>query len=327
MGEGLNNFLKIIQEGARASLDALQTVPENKHRYVSALNGVVGDTLLSQGSQLAIEMSLLGAAQGGKLCILVHGLCDSEDTWQFLDDSGETYGSKLQAELGYSPLYLRFNSGLHISSNGQNLSELLCELCDASATPIKEIIFIGHSMGGLIVRSACHYGEAEQASWVQHVKKIFLLGSPHLGTDYEKLGNLTTKILQTVPNLYTKGIAAIANKRSAGIKDLRFGYIVDEDWQDQDADALLRDNRHHVPLLSGVEYYILAAQLAKDADNIFTRYFGDGVVPTRSVTGQSFAEARSIPFSLEHYKAFKGLTHLGLARHRKVYKQILAWCR
>ncbi len=327
MGGNLNSLFKIIEEGARASWGTLQTVPENKHRYISALNGVIGDSLALKGSPLAIEMSLIGEIQDGKACILVHGLCDSEDTWNFPDDPDRNYGSLLQKELGYSPLYLRYNSGLHISTNGQNLSELLCELCEEPSSPVREIIFIGHSMGGLVVRSACHYGQKEQAAWVKRVKKVFLLGSPHLGTDYEKLGNLTSKILQTVPNLYTKGIAAIANKRSAGIKDLRFGYILDEDWQDEDADALLRDNRHHVPLLAGVDYYVIAAQLAKEADNIFKRYFGDGVVPSRSVTGQSFAESRSIPFLMEHYKTFNGLSHLGLARHQQVYEQILEWSR
>ncbi len=311
-------FLKAVQQGAIVSWGAIQSLPENKDRYLSVLNGVIGDTLDEQDSQLAIDMTLLGEAPANKLCVLIHGLCDSEETWRFSDDPTRTYGSLLQRDYGYAPFYLRYNSGLHISTNGQRLAQLLSELCESSPTPIQELNFIGHSMGGLLVRSACYYGQVANASWVQHVSKIFLLGTPHMGADYEKLGNVTTTVLKAIPNPYTKAIAALANKRSAGIKDLRHGYLLDEDWQGKDPDALLGGHQHTVPLLDGAQYFVIAASLAKESGNVVTEFLGDGVVPSRSVSG--------IPFPPEHFRKFRGLSHMGLAHDERVYAQIREWC-
>ncbi len=326
MGKDLNKFLKTIKKGGLASWEAIQSFLEKKPRYLSILNGLIGDTLDAYHSPLAIEMSLLGKARGGKLCILVHGLFDTEETWQFPDDPTRSYGSLFQKDLGYTPLYLRYNSGLHISTNGQLLARLLTETCGKGSKSIREIIFICHSLGGLVVRSACHYGQKEGAPWVNLVKKIFFLGTPHLGTDLEKIGHLTSVILRTIPNLFTKGIAALGNKRSAAIKDLRYGYLLDEDWRERDADTFSKDNRHHVPLLEGVDYYIIAAVLAKKSNNIFAEYFGDGFVPSRSAAGRSFLKSKSIPFPPNHFKLVKGLSHMELAHHREVYKKIKKWC-
>lgn len=339
--KGTTVSVEAIQKSASVSVEAIQSLSEIRGRPLSILNGVIGDTLEAQNSPLAIKMSLLGEARlgghshsvdakalGGKLCILVHGLCDSEVIWNFPENPARNYGSLLKKDFGYAPLfYLRYNSGLHISSNGQLLAQLLSRICKTNSYPIQEIIFIGHSMGGLVVRSACHYGKKVNAPWVKHVKKIFLLGTPHHGTDLEKIGNLTSTILKKIPNLFTKGMAALGNKRSAGIKDLRFGYLLDEDWQEQDADALWQDNRHPVPLLKGVDYYIITASLAKESDNVFTQYFGDGLVPTRSAAGKHFRKSKTIAFLSDHFKTIKGLSHVGLAQHSKVYRQIKKWCR
>jgi triacylglycerol esterase/lipase EstA (alpha/beta hydrolase family) len=62
---------------------------------------------------------------------------------------------------GFTPVYLRYNTGLHISHNGQTLAELLNRLHvlwpAAAEEPLKETVLVGHSMGGLVAR-ACHYG-------------------------------------------------------------------------------------------------------------------------------------------------------------------------
>ncbi|QQR80149.1 MAG: hypothetical protein IPJ69_12615 [Deltaproteobacteria bacterium] len=171
-----------------------------------------------------------------KFCILAHGSCSSERDWTFQKEKTD-YGSRLYQDLGYTPLYLRYNSGLHISTNGKRLSKLLEKLVTDSDT-IEEIIFIGHSMGGLVFRSACYYGEKEKKTWIKYVRKIFYLGSPHLGTHLEKLGKLTTTILRKIPNPIVRIIASAGDLRSVGIKDLRHGYILDNDWNHQKADDL-----------------------------------------------------------------------------------------
>ncbi len=317
-----NGFKSFLQ-----ALGSIQGVSEKTTRCQAVLNGILGDTLEAKNSRWAIPMKLLGEVRGGKLCIFVHGLCDSETAWRFSGDSNQTYGSLLDEELGYSPLYLRYNSGLHISTNGRRLAGLLREVFAKHSGSIKEIILVGHSMGGLVVRSACHYGRKARAAWVKRVRKIFLLGVPHLGTDWEKLGNLTSTILKNIPNPFTRGIAGLGNRRSAGIKDLRFGFLLDEDWQGRDCDSLWGDHRHHVPLLQGVDYYLIAAALAKQSENFLARYFGDGLVSSRSARGHSLLKSKTLPFTPANFRVIKGLSHTGLARHPLVYEQIKAWCR
>jgi len=319
--------LAAVQKSTNISIEAIELLAEIKGRPLAVLNGVVGDTLAAQNSKLAIEMSLLGKAKGGRLCILVHGLCTSEVSWQFTEDPTKDYGSLLKQDCGYAPIYVWYNSGLHISTNGQLLAERVTELCENADEPIKEIIFIGHSMGGLVVRSACHYAQEQNAAWLKNISKIFLLATPHHGNDYEKLGNLTSTVLKLVPSLVTKGISKLGNKRSAGIKDLRFGNLLDEDWLEHDADALWQDHRHPVPMLKGVDYFIIAGSLAKESDNLFTQYFGDGLVPSQSAAGRSIRKSKSILFPLKHFKVVKGVSHTTLAHHRKVYAQIHKWCR
>ncbi|MFO1462799.1 MAG: alpha/beta fold hydrolase [bacterium] len=322
----MNSFLQAIQAGAGLSWKGIQSLVELQPRYLSVLNGIVGDTLAKHKSRLAIPMSLQGEIFGGRICVLVHGLCDSETTWNFPENPRRNYGALLQEHLAYSPLYVRYNSGLHISTNGRQLAKLLGEKIASQNRNIRDLIFIGHSMGGLVVRSACHYAKQAGATWVDRVRKIFLLGTPHLGTDLEKLGNLTSTILRVIPNPVTMGLAALGNMRSAGIKDLRFGYLLDQDWKGRDADALWRNNSHPVPLLEGVEHYQIAGTLAKKSDHFLAHYFGDGLVPSRSSAGRSLRKSKTIPFSQEHFRVMKGLSHGSLAHHHEVYEQIRRWC-
>jgi len=337
MALDFTGILQSMQRGALVSLEWVGELTKNPTRYRAVVNGVLGDTLAEQGSDLAIEMELFDSCQLGerpvrkfypslnkKLVILVHGLCDLETVWLNPKDESTTFGTQLQKDLGYHPLYLRYNSGLHISTNGQKLSQLLTDTLAQAKIEIEEIVFIGHSMGGLVVRSACHYGELNKADWVKRVSKVFLLGTPHLGTDLEKVGHLTQVILQTIPNPFTKGLAALGKQRSAGIKDLRFGNLLDEDWQDESKDSWWKDNRHPVPLLPGVDYYILSASLAKQSGNLIADYFGDGLVPIRSAQGKSFRKSKSIPFPPENVKVFSGISHVALPQHARVYARIRA---
>jgi len=319
--------LEAVQKSTSVSIETIELLSEIKGQPLAVLNGVVGDFLVAQNSKLAIDMSLHGKARGGRLCIYVHGLCASDASWQFSDDPTKSYGSLLEQDCGYAPIFVRFNSGLHVSTNGKLLAKLVSKLCKNSSDPIEELVFIGHSLGGLVVRSACYYGQKANAPWIKAINKIFLLATPHHGNDYEKLGNLTSTVLKLIPNLVTKSLSKLGNKRSAGIKDLRFGNLLDEDWQGHDADALWKDNRHPVPLLEGVDYYIIAASLATESDNIFTQYFGDGVVPAHTAAGKSFRKSRTIPFSRKHFKIIKGISHTDLSRSPKVYQQIRKWCR
>ena len=82
--------------------------------------------------------------------------------------------------------HVRYNTGLHVSENGRGLARLLDEMVEEWPCQLEELVLIGHSMGGLVARSACHYG----ASWTDRVRHVFCLGSPHLGADLEKGANV-----------------------------------------------------------------------------------------------------------------------------------------
>lgn len=321
----LENLVASLQKTAFFTLEFAEDLSRNPERYRSILNGLLGDTLAEQKNALAIPMQLYGEAQGEKICLLVHGLFDTETTWQYIRKPQRDYGSLLEEEFGYQPLYLRYNTGLHISTNGQQLSRLLEKTFKRQGHLPQELILIGHSMGGLVIRSACHYAQKRRHHWVRQVKKIFFLGTPHLGSDWEKLGHITSIVLRYIPNLFTMGIASLGNQRSAGIKDLRYGYLVDEDWKGKNAKALFRGKHQPVPLMKNVDYYVIAATLAKKKQNLLTDYFGDGLVPLRSARGKSFRRSRSLDFDPKHFKAFPGLSHVALAHSSRVYNQIKKW--
>ena len=141
----------------------------------SALNAWAGDFLSRRENPLSIPLEFfvkgarvectreaLAAALPGassKVCIFVHGLGCTDATWSFraheqYGDREANYGKFLADDLGYTALYVRYNTGLHISQNARQLARALDELLDAYPVPVEEIVLIGHSMGGLVSRGA-----------------------------------------------------------------------------------------------------------------------------------------------------------------------------
>src|SRR3954466_2436544 len=147
---------------------------------LAALNGFWGDALARDVPDVALELSVraggrdvdtdsAGLAQAfpdatRKLVVFVHGLCGDEQGWRI--GRRPSYGTRLRDELGYSPLYVRYNTGLHISDNGRRLAEVLHHVVCGWPTEVDELVLVGHSMGGLVSRSACHYGEKHDHAWV-----------------------------------------------------------------------------------------------------------------------------------------------------------------
>jgi triacylglycerol esterase/lipase EstA (alpha/beta hydrolase family) len=74
------------------------------------------------------------------------------------------------------PCTVRYNTGLHISQNGRALAEQLEELVQAWPVPVEEICIVGYSMGGLVARSALHYGAQAKHSWLGHTHKTDFYG-------------------------------------------------------------------------------------------------------------------------------------------------------
>ncbi len=302
---------------------------------LAALNGVVGDHLAATENPLAIAMSfrLDGqtlrldrralestiAAPGRKIVVLMHGLCWNDRGWQ---REGHDHGASLAGDLGYTPVYLRYNSGRHVSTNGRECSELMESLVREWPEPVDELVIVAHSMGGLVARSACHYGKLAGHEWVRRLKKMIFLGTPHHGSPFERAGHWTEVLLEVSP--YTAPLANLGTIRSDGIRDLRFGSVLDEDWMKRRG-LHAHDPRRFVPLPPRVKCYAIAASQRPDPGGKRKRLAGDGLVPVTSALGQHREEALNLPIPKARKRVFYGLKHLDLLGSREVYDQIRMW--
>jgi pimeloyl-ACP methyl ester carboxylesterase len=303
---------------------------------VGALNGIWGDTLTRRENRLALTMTLRAGGRDvpptraglrraypeatSRIAVFVHGLCETDDAWMLGGARHVPYGYRLQAELGYTPLYVRYNTGLHISENGRQLAQLLDQVASNWPTEIHEVALIGHSMGGLVARSACHYSDG--CEWCAKVRHVFTLGSPHLGAPLEQAANLASYMLGRVPE--TRALLATPlNLRSVGIKDLRYGYLVDECWQDQDCDAFLRNTSREIPFLRTAHHYFVCATLSRDPGTLSARIVGDLLVLQASAW--SHKRGQRLRFPVEHYSHIGRVNHFELLNHPAIYRQIRRW--
>ncbi|HEX6457711.1 MAG TPA: alpha/beta hydrolase [Thermoleophilaceae bacterium] len=288
---------------------------------LGALNGAIGDALHRSGSDLALEMTVRHEGpRTSKLAVFVHGLCETDDAWRLLSDR-PTYGDLLSAQLGYTPVYVRYNTGLHISDNGRRLSDLLDTLVRDWPVRVEEIVLVGHSMGGLVSRSACHQGHEQEALWVGPLRHVFCLGTPHLGAPLEKAANVAGWALGRLPE--TRAFAKVVNGRSVGIKDLRFGSCSEADWCDCDPDEFLRNRCQDVPFLETATYYFIGATLSRGERGMLGQLAGDLLVryPSASGTGRR----RRIGFEIDNGRHLGGATHFHLLNHPAVYEQLRSW--
>jgi triacylglycerol lipase len=310
------------------------------HPLLPILNGVVGDLLQVRDNELAISMEFIyenrtlslskdelskvfPRHKPLKLCLLLHGLVADEKIWRFPEDPHHSYGTLLEKEMGYTPVYVRYNSGLHISHNAKAFSKMLEQFVSNLNRPVEEIVLIGHSMGGLVLRAAGWYGAKKDHKWIHKTSKMIYIASPHHGAPMEKIGHLLCRVFKEIPLPYIQLAAQIGELRSAGIKDLRFGYLTDQEWQLQDPGALLRSNKAAIPLLLGVEHYAASGSLTSNPDNPVSLILGDAIVRASSAKGISSSENISIPFC--QICEFPGIGHLKIAHHPKVYEQIKVW--
>lgn len=291
---------------------------------VSGLNGVVGDYLETTGNPLAMPMRLYrhdASPPSGRVLVLVHGLCANHAHWKH---RGHCHGEALALSHALSPVYASYNSGRHVSLNGRELAATLEELVETWPVPITQLVLLGHSMGGLVSRSACEYGRRAGHRWLQHLSDLVLLGTPHHGAPLERAGNLAALLLELSP--YAAPIARIGGGRSAGIVDLRFGNVVDEDWQDQDRQHRT-DPRKPLPLPDGVRCFTIAASRGRRAGDVRDRLLGDGLVPLASALGQHADAAYALAFPEAHQRVIHECGHLDLLDHPTVVEQLAGWLR
>lgn len=352
--------------------DARQGKSSKLELALGLLNGAVGDYLARTGNALAMPMALMhegavveptpaGLAQAypratRRAVLLVHGLMTTEAVWRFRE--GGDYGTLLSRDLGFTPLYLRYNSGRAIPENGAELSSLLERVVAAWPVELDELLLLGYSLGGLVIRSACHHATEHRLTWLSRVHKAIYVGTPHRGAPLERAGKVIARVLQSINDPYTRLVADIANLRSAGIQDLGTADLREEDRVHpskqssmprsrvevlkQSADGLrqlsLMDPHHPVPLLPSIQHYLVAGTVSSDP--LVSTFFGDAVVPVPSASdggerpgspahhrashaGQASPPGRGGPVKV--VKVLPGLGHLELSNHPDIYALIRAW--
>ena len=306
-----------------------------REAVLSALNGVLGDHLVARNNPLAIpmqfrrngkslnEQSLLETIQqsGGRLAIMIHGSCMNDLQW---NRQGHNHGATLAHDLGFTPLYVHYNTGLHISENGKKFSDLLETIIAQSPTPIT-LFIVAHSMGGLVSRSACHYGKESGHTWVNHIRKLVFLGTPHHGAPLEKGGNWIDTILKISP--YSAPFSRLGKIRSCGITDLRYGNVLEDDWKECDRFEFSGDQRTPVPLPEDVQCYSIAATTGKESSKLGDSLMGDGLVTLNSALGRHKNAELNLLFPQSHQWVGRNMSHLDLLNHPEVYETIKEWLR
>ena len=313
---------------------ALSTTPRGS-ALIAAVTGLRGDALEAEGSPLSQPMAVRVDGEpvaldpdslreafpdaGPRLAVFVHGLMTTEFSWALFGP--ETYGERLARELGCTPVYVRYNTGRHISENGRSLSELMEELVAAWPVDAEQIALVGHSMGGLVARSACCHAAEEGADWAGLITHSVSLGTPHMGAPLEQAVHVLSAGLARLPE--TRPFANFLRRRSGGIRDLRQGSLVDEDWRDSDPDALRGAACAEIPLLEGATHCFVSAAITRSKRHPLGRLLGDTLVLVPSASGRS--RTRRIPFEDEYGMHLGAATHFTLLNHPAVYERLRDW--
>ena len=331
-------------------------VPKMSWRY--AHEDVCADALVARDPVLA-------SAARVDVAVLVHGL--------LVDERNFTLGldrliDHLQPTFGWHPVLVRYNTGRHISDNGEALADALVALGDALGPRLGRVQLIGHSMGGLVSRSALGALERRNARVLNHVDRLFLLATPNQGAELERLGHAVERTLESLHRLPGQGLALFGNAepkqagaatvrsirrmrarvahqiaeipsrplrtaaalvalRSDGIRDLRYGYLQEREWQLAASlgDRFQTSTRRPLPPPDGVRVYAVAGSLMPRAAASPSRWRTDGVVTVASVANQggAFDELRLVEQG--RFVEVPLLVHQLAATSRRVTQAMARW--
>ena len=255
----------------------------------SIVNGVFGQLLAEQHSPYALPMKLLptGPVQGDTLVVFLHGLCMNDACWN--NPAADAFSQWARGELKADVRYLRYNTGLHISDNGRKLA-------------------------GLVARSALHQGRQRGDAWTDKVTHLACLGSPHQGAMLERAGNQANRLLGATP--YSRPLMRLANLRSDGIRDLRFGYVLEDQWRDRPLDEPRPSSK--VPLDTQVEQLFIAGSVS-EPDHPQPR--GDWLVTVESgLATRLYPQAERLTREL-----FYQMGHMTMIEESRTYARIQRW--
>ena len=332
MDTALVKLLPVLAPG-----DVTHLASPEREAVLAVLNGVLGDRLAAEHNILATPMTMRYQGQAlnghtlpampdasGKILLLIHGLCMNDLQWQTSHDKQPVnHGTSLSKALGYTPVYLRYNSGLHTSQNGHELARQLTQLVNHWPVPVEEITVVAHSMGGLLTRSALHDAQQTGQVWPRCLKNIVFLGTPHHGAPLERAGNWIDVILNSTP--FSAPFAKLGQLRSAGITDFRYGHLLDSDWQNHNRFHRQPDSQEPLLLPEGVACYTVAATLSAQRGQLADRLMGDGLVPLPSALGQHEEPKRSLVFAKDAQHIAYRTGHMALLSRPEVAQQMVQW--
>jgi len=308
------------------------------HQVVSVLNGVYGDRLHDQRSPLNLPMAVrangrdvhltadeVRAAYSGAtdlVVVFLHGLIETDDWWDIRSERnwgkpGESYSARLQAEGVWTPVRVRYNTGLRVSANGRTLDDLLEGLVQAWPVPLRGLVLVGHSMGGLVLHSALAQTSAERR-WPDLVRATVTIGTPHQGAALVRGIARLTPALASVPE--TRWLAEVIAARPAGMGDLGYGNLLADDWRGLGPTALVADPGA-VPLKEGIRHCVVIGTVPSNRDGLMARWIGDLLVrpaDARLAEGRGSVDPRDV-------RVVGGARHLDLLNHPAVFVHLAEW--
>jgi pimeloyl-ACP methyl ester carboxylesterase len=307
-------------------------VTPTRDAWVAVLNGVMGDQLVSSQNPLATPMQfrldgervnlqrpLAKSTAPRDVVLFVHGLCMNEHGWD------ETFVARIAEAARATVVHLRYNSGRHVSENAADLAAALESLAAKLPTKRYKLTVIAHSMGGLGIRGAVAIAQEAGQAWPARLKRIVFLGTPHHGAPLERAGHQLHHLLAATP--YTAPFVRLASLRSAGITDLRYGFVAAADWLGRDRFRRTPDRRQIVPLPTGVKCFAVAATLAGKRSPIAQRLLGDGLVSLDSALGRHQEASRSLVFAADQQWIAYGTSHMQLLSSAAVCDTVCEWLR
>jgi pimeloyl-ACP methyl ester carboxylesterase len=287
-----------------------------------------------------------------KVIVLIHGLTNLETVWNFTTDLNaqeitkaqnisptssehvtggttvnfenielDNYGLRIQHDFGYTPLFLRYNTGLSVKENGQNLSDLLNHLIKFYPIQIDELVLMGFSMGGLLTRSAQKIANDNNLAWLEKLTNCYYIGTPHEGSPLEKFGHITSSIVKSIPLDYVNQWADWIDLRSQGIKDLKDGLL------NLNSSSISPESNEPDPFKQSVkcgsfvehaQHHFISGGVSEKKHGVANKIVGDTLVR------HSSAHPISAPDNAKNAH-FEGITHVPLAHSDKVYQQIKHW--
>jgi hypothetical protein len=216
---------------------------------------------------------------------------------------GGTYGSRLEAAAGWTPVYLRTNTGLSVAENGVALTALLQELVEAWPAEVRRIALVGHSMGGLVIRAGCAVATQHPQPWTGLLSDVITLATPHHGADLALGVHHGARLLGLSPEV--AGFGRILDHRSPGIRDLEHGLP-------------------ELPPLPHVRYRLVSAEIGSPR-NPLSWLLGDLLVRRGSATASSRRRRALRLFPDADLLHLPHTDHFALLNHPDVYRAMEQW--